>query len=150
MCIYYHNGNEMARVTQRNLGSLKGGNETLCSSCFCVIPPQLLKPDCMALINFTGQWHSSAWTRGGATHYIGQRSLGMGTENRYFFGPVRNWVNTLVAISFRINYTVFDTCVVLSCCIVNGELEAAASCLSFAVCVLYAISHRARVKCSKV
>ncbi len=27
--------------------------------------------------------------------------LGMGTENRYFFGPVRNWVNTGLLVSFR-------------------------------------------------
>ncbi len=51
--------------------------------------------------------------------------LPIGIENRHFFGPVHNWVNTGLAISLRTNNTVIDTCVVLSpyfC--VNGELEA--------------------------
>ncbi len=38
----------------------------------------------------------------------------MGTENRYYFGPVRKWVNTGLPVSFRTNNTVIDTCVVLS------------------------------------
>ncbi len=49
----------------------------------------------------------------------------MGIENRHFFGPVCNWVNTGLPISLKTNNTVMDTCVVLSpyfC--VNGELEA--------------------------
>ncbi len=49
----------------------------------------------------------------------------MGIENRHFFGPVRNWVNTGLPISLKTNNTVMDTCIVLSpyfC--VNGELEA--------------------------
>ncbi len=40
--------------------------------------------------------------------------VGMGTENRYFFGLVRNWVNTELPVSFSTNDTVIDTCVVLS------------------------------------
>ncbi len=53
----------------------------------------------------------------------GMRFLPMGIENRHFFGPVRNWVNTGLPISLRTNNTVMDTCIVLSpyfC--VNGEL----------------------------
>ncbi len=41
-------------------------------------------------------------------------NLGMGTENRYFFGLVRNWVITRLPLSFRTNDTVIDTWVVLS------------------------------------
>ncbi len=50
--------------------------------------------------------------------------LPMGIENRHVFGPVHNWVTTGLPISLRTNYTVIDTCVVLSpyfC--VNDELE---------------------------
>ncbi len=50
----------------------------------------------------------------------------MGTENRYFFGPVLNWVNTRLPVSFRTNDTVIDTCVVLSPYNVKDELEPAA------------------------
>ncbi len=41
-------------------------------------------------------------------------TLGMGTKKLYLFGPVRNWVNTSLLVSFRTNDTVIDACVVLS------------------------------------
>ncbi len=69
--------------------------------------------------------HAITWGPAVQGGPCGTRFLPMGIENRHFFGPVGNWVNTGLPISLRTNNTVIDTSVVLSqyfC--VNGELEA--------------------------
>ncbi len=79
--------------------------------CYSWFPQWTVAPQCRQHSCSPRPWHSH---------------LGMGTENRYFFGPVRNWVNTGLPVSVQTD-TVIDTCVVylriLQC---NDVLEAAA------------------------